>query len=198
VHDLFPEAVGVDLDPKQTADCVRRFASLPGLSFILTENLASPEHNNSFDLIFCMEVIEHCTDDVRPQVLQDLRRLVSPDGTAIASVPIEIGPSLVGKQIVRTIAGWRKLGDYQHRETYSPWELCEMVFAGAGTAIHRPAYRTEMVPGRPTFYHGHTGFNWRALRGELQQSFQIERVLFSPLGWLRGISSQAWFICKPK
>ena len=31
VHDLFPEAVGADLDPKQTADCARRFASLCGV-----------------------------------------------------------------------------------------------------------------------------------------------------------------------
>ena len=50
VHDLFPEAVGADLDPKQTADCARRFASLPGLSFVLTEDLTA--HNSRFDLIF--------------------------------------------------------------------------------------------------------------------------------------------------
>src|SRR5438132_2789914 len=84
VHDLFPEAVGADLDPKQTVDCARRFASLPNLSFILTEDLAGPDHNGSFGLVFCMEVLEHCTDDVRTQVLQDLRRLVSSEGTVIA------------------------------------------------------------------------------------------------------------------
>jgi 2-polyprenyl-3-methyl-5-hydroxy-6-metoxy-1,4-benzoquinol methylase len=199
VHDLFPEAVGADLDPKQTADCVRRFAPLSGLSFILTEELTGADHDGSFDLIFCMEVIEHCIDDVRAQVLQDLRRLVSADGTVIVSVPIEIGPSLLGKQLVRTIAGWRRLGDYQYREKYTTRELWKMVVAGAKTGIHRPVLRTELIPGRPTFFHGHKGFNWRTLRLELEEYFRVEQILFSPLGWLRGFfSSQVWFICKPQ
>jgi 2-polyprenyl-3-methyl-5-hydroxy-6-metoxy-1,4-benzoquinol methylase len=197
VHDLFPEAVGADLDPKQTADCARRFASVSGLSFILTEGLA--DRNGSFDVVFCMEVLEHCIDEVRAQVLHDLRRLASADGTVIVSVPIEIGPSLLGKQLVRMIAGWRRLGDYQYREKYTPWELGKMVFAGAQTAIHRPVLRTELIPGRPTFFHGHKGFNWRTLRHQLGEHFRVEQVLFSPLGWLRGFfSSQVWFICKPQ
>src|SRR6202158_96227 len=55
VHDVFPEAVGADLDPKQTADCARRFASLPGLSFLLTDELADSCYDGSFDVVFCME-----------------------------------------------------------------------------------------------------------------------------------------------
>jgi len=197
VHDLFPQAVGADLDPKQTADCARRFASWPGLSFILTEDLTGLDPSGNFDLIFCMEVLEHCTGDVRPQVLKDLQRLVSADGTVIVSVPIEIGPSLLGKQLVRMIAGWRGLGDYQYRETYTWGELFKMVFAGAQTVIDRPVLCAELIAGRPTFYHGHKGFNWRALRRQLEEYFRIQQVLFSPLGWLGGFfSSQAWFICK--
>ena len=97
------------------------------------------------------------------------------------------------------IAGWRRLGDYQYREIYTPWELCKMVFAGAQTAIHRPVLHTELIPGRPTFFHGHKGFNWRTLRRQLGEHFRVEQVLFSPLGWLRGFfSSQAWFVCKPQ
>ena len=74
-----------------------------------------------------------------------------------------------------------------------------MVVAGAKTAIHRPVLRTELIPGRPTFFHGHKGFNWRTLRLELEEYFRVEQILFSPLGWLRGFfSSQVWFICKPR
>src|SRR5438128_253860 len=32
VGDLFPEAVGADVDPKQITDCRTRFGELPGLS----------------------------------------------------------------------------------------------------------------------------------------------------------------------
>jgi SAM-dependent methyltransferase len=197
VHDLFPVAVGVDVDPKQTADCARRFAHVPGLSFMLTEDLADPCHDGGYGLVVCMEVIEHCTEEKIREVLRDLRRLLAPDGRVIISVPVEIGPSLLGKQLIRMLAGWRGLGDYRYRETYTWSELWKMVFAGADTAITRPAYPVEFARGRPGFYHGHKGFNWRTLRRRLQRHFQIERTCFSPLGWLRGYcSSQVWFICK--
>src|SRR5262249_14220985 len=131
-------------------------------------------------------------------VFEDLQRLASPQGTVIVSVPIEIGPSLLGKQILRAIAGWRELGDYKYRETYTWGELCKMVIAGARTAIDRPVLHVDLIPGRRTFYHGHKGFNWRALQRQMREYFRIDRVVFSPLGWLRGFfSSQAWFIGKP-
>ncbi|HEV3257743.1 MAG TPA: class I SAM-dependent methyltransferase [Gemmataceae bacterium] len=199
VHDLFPVAVGADVDPKQTADCTRRFAGVPGLCFVLTEDLSAPCHSGTYGVLFCMEVLEHCTEDKLHAVLDDMRRLLAPDGTAVVSVPVETGPSLLGKQIVRRVAGWRGLGDYRYRETYRTREFWKMVFAGDGTAIQRPVYRADVVAGRPMFYHGHKGFNWRALRHRLQAYFRVEQTRFSPLGWLGGyFSSQAWFICKPR
>jgi len=199
VHDLFPNAVGADLDHKQTEDCARRFASLSGLTFLLTERLADRQYDGNFDIVFCMEVLEHCTEEVRARVLHDLHRLVWADGTVIISVPIEIGPSLVGKQVVRTLAGWRKLGDYQYTEHYTCRELWKMIFAGPRTAIDRPVYRADFIPGQPTFYHGHKGFNWSALLLQVRELFHVRRLRFSPLGWMGGLfSSQAWFLCQPK
>jgi 2-polyprenyl-3-methyl-5-hydroxy-6-metoxy-1,4-benzoquinol methylase len=199
VHDLFPVAVGADLDPKQTADCVRRFAGLPGLSFVLTDRLRDTRHNGRYDVIFCMEVLEHCTDDTLPEVLRDFSRLLAKDGRVIISVPVEIGPSLLGKQLVRRVAGWRGLGHYRYGEVYRWPELWKMAFAGGGTAIPRPAYRIELTPGQLISYHGHKGFNWRALRRRLEAYFRVERTRFSPLGWLGGyFSSQAWFVCRPQ
>jgi 2-polyprenyl-3-methyl-5-hydroxy-6-metoxy-1,4-benzoquinol methylase len=197
VHDLFPVAVGADVDPKQTADCVRRFAHVPGLSFMLTESLADPCHDGGYGVIVCMEVIEHCTEEKVQELLRDLARLLAHDGRAVISVPVEIGPSLLGKQFIRMLAGLRGLGDYRYRETYRWSEIWKMVLAGEGTAITRPAYRTEFIPGQTTSYHGHKGFNWRTLRRQLEVRLQIERICFSPLGWLGGYcSSQAWFVCK--
>jgi hypothetical protein len=115
----------------------------------------------------------------------------------IISVPIEIGPSLIGKQVVRTLAGWRGLGDYRHREKFSFTDFWKMVFAGAETSIERPVYRADFAPDRPNSFHGHKGFNWRALRVRLRERFEIRQTLFSPLGWTAGyLSSQVWFVCK--
>ncbi|HKX30413.1 MAG TPA: class I SAM-dependent methyltransferase [Blastocatellia bacterium] len=199
VQDLFPEAVGADVDPGQTADCVKRHSGISRQTFVLTEELAGADHTASYDVVACMEVLEHCTEDQVVKVTADLRRLVAPVGAVIISVPIEIGLSLIGKQVVRTLAGWRNLGDYRYLEHYTLRELWKMVFAGAETAIARPVYRADFAPNGPNSFHGHKGFNWRRLRTVLERSFIIRQMHFSPLGWLGGhLSSQVWFVCNPK
>jgi hypothetical protein len=141
-----------------------------------------------------MEVLEHCTPEKLEGVLSDLSRLVATNGIVLISVPIEIGPSLIAKQLIRRIAAWRGLGDYRYLETYKPGELCTMFLANTNTSIPRPLYTAEEPIG--TFY-GHKGFNWRALRVHLHQRFAVERVYFSPVAWLGGyLSSQVWFVCK--
>lgn len=198
-RDLFPEAVGVDEDPKQTAECVNRFAGLLGLSFMLTDDLADARHTGAYGVIVCMEVLEHCVEEKLVSVLSDLRRLLAPEGTVIISVPIEIGPSLIAKQVVRTIAGWRGLGDYKYSERYTGGELLKMMFAGERMSITRPMYRADFALDRPNLFHGHKGFNWRTLRARLGKQFTVQQTLFSPMGWLGGyLNSQAWFICTPR
>jgi SAM-dependent methyltransferase len=199
VHDLFAEAVGVDEDLKQTAECVSRFAGLTGLSFMLTDDLVDCRHTGAYEVIVCMEVLEHCVEEKLVSVLSDLRRLLPPDGTVIISVPIEVGLSLLAKQVVRTLAGWRGLGDYMYNERYAGGELLKMVFAGEQTTITRPVYRADFAPNRPNLFYGHKGFNWRTLRARLGKQFTVQQTLFSPMGWLGGyLSSQAWFICTPR
>jgi hypothetical protein len=167
------------------------------VSFKLTNDLGRADFTAAFNVLVCMEVLEHCTADHRQTVLADLRRLAAPDAAVIISVPIEIGPSLMVKHLARTLAGWRGLGDYQYRERYTLGELWKMLFAGAATSIHRPVYETG--PASPVGqYHGHKGFNWRTLRPELTARFHIESLQFTPIHWLGGsLNSQAWFICRP-
>jgi 2-polyprenyl-3-methyl-5-hydroxy-6-metoxy-1,4-benzoquinol methylase len=196
VHDLFPGAIGVDPAVAQTADCAKRLRSLP-LSFTTPDSLG-PAHSGVYDVVTCMEVLEHCLEGERVRVIGELARLVRPGGVVVASVPIEVGPSLVGKQAARALAAWRGLGDYQHRETYRPSELIRMVFASAGTAIERPSYETVGPDGTPFRYYGHKGFDWRVVREELGRRLTIARVTFSPMPWLESwLNSQVWFICRP-
>jgi SAM-dependent methyltransferase len=161
------------------------------------DQVSGSEHAAQYDLIVCMEVMEHCLPDILERVLNDLRRLVKPHGTVIVSVPVEIGPTLLGKQLLRRAAALRNLGDYKYFEKYSLREFIKMLFAGKNSAIERAIYfddsRLRTGPS-----HGHKGFNWRALKLVLEKKFSVERMEFSPVGWSRGyFSSQAWFICKP-
>jgi SAM-dependent methyltransferase len=191
VSDLFPDATGAGVDPNEIDSCRKRFSGTTRLRFALVADLAAPENDGAFDVVTCMEVLEHCVAAAVDAVLADLARLVAPSGIVIISVPIEIGPSLLAKQIVRRIAG-RRIRDYKFNERYSMGELWRVVTAGEGTIIERPVYFS--VTGD---FHGHKGFNWRALRRKIRDPLLLQRTMFSPLGLPGGfVSSQAWFICK--
>ena len=196
VHDAFRETVGLDVDPQQVDEAAARLGHLPGVRFALTAApFPSPAPPAPFDVVTCMEVLEHCLEDERRRVIGVLASLVAPDGLVLVSVPLEIGASLAGKQLARTIAGWRGLGDYRHRERYGPIEFARSL---AGMAIRR-----EPVEGRgpngPYRYYGHKGFDYRDVARELSAHFAIERRLFSPMPLLGPLlNSQAWFLCRPR
>ena len=198
VRDLFPAAVGAEVDAALAAEAAARFAGDDGPRFVHTSAL-NDEPDGGFGVAVCMEVLEHCTAETADHVLVDLRRLVARDGTLIISVPVETGPALVGKQLYRALAARRGLEGYRQRETYAPRELAAMVFAGGRTRIQRPVYTSSFASGEANVYHGHKGFNWRALRRRLARDFVVRRTLFSPVPLLGPLlNSQAWFVLSPR
>lgn len=198
VHHRFARAVGTDVDGAQLADCARRFAHLPGAAFVPQEALAGAEHAGRYDVVTCMEVLEHCVDEVRQRVIGELRRLVAPDGRVIISVPIECGLSLPAKQLARRFAAWRGLGDYRHSERYRWPELLRMTVSPGRGAVARPTYLSESGGGRYA-YHGHKGFDWRALSREVSRQFRLVSTTCSPMPVLGPIlNSQVWLVCEPR
>lgn len=198
-HDLFRESVGADIDAEQVRDCRRRLDGVPNAQFASIDDLRAPAHRNHYDAVVCMEVLEHCPSDVQPQVLDDLDRLVRPHGVVIISVPIEIGPTLAVKQLVRAAAASTGLTEYAARERYRLSEFMRMLLAGEASRIERPVSVAMNPRGDQIRFHGHKGFNWRALRRLIERSFAIERRLFSPVrvtgSWL---NSQVWFVCRKR
>ena len=108
-----------------------------------------------------MGTLEHCLEDQRRAIIARLGRLCAPGGRIVISVPIETGPSLVGKQIFRAIAGLRGVGDYRYRERLP---FVEMVRGALGLPVPRVAYGAEMLG--VTSYDGHKGFEWRDVERE--------------------------------
>jgi 2-polyprenyl-3-methyl-5-hydroxy-6-metoxy-1,4-benzoquinol methylase len=193
VQDLFPTAVGVDVAADQIADCALRFAGAPGIAFFSTDGLNDPRHRDRYEIVVCMEVLEHCPDDVQVTVLDQIFTATAPRGTVVISVPIEIGPPLLAKQSARALVALGGLSEYATRERYQPGELVRMVFAGPETAIPRDEYEGD----RGSRFTGHKGFNWRRLQRTIEQRFDVERRLFSPLPRLGAwLNSQVWFVCR--
>jgi SAM-dependent methyltransferase len=190
----FSKCVGTDNAVDQIDDCTARFAGVPNVTFAPTTALHDAKHAGAYQIVTCMEVLEHCTPGSIDIVLRDLCRAVAPGGSIIISVPIETGPSFLLKYAVRTVAGWRNLGDYRHYETYSLREAARMVCASGRTRFDRPVYGD---PGKE--FYSHFGFNWRSFRRRLSESLIVERTRFSPFNLLDGwFSSQVWFICRPR
>ena len=191
VHADFREAVGVDVDPGQIAECRSRLGHLPGVRFDLTRD-ATTRDPGPWDVVTCMEVLEHCVEPERRRVLDALASLAGAAGLIVISVPIEVGPSLAGKQLFRAIAGLRGQGDYRHRERYSPIEIVQAIF---GARVRRVAFEGRGAEGAYQYY-GHKGFDYRDLAREIGERFTIRQRLFSPMPWLgAALNSQVWFVC---
>jgi len=194
VHDRFAASCGTDVEPDQIALCRARLGDLPGVGFTMTRDLGAAE-TGAWTVVTCMETLEHCVEPERRRIIGELGRLCAPGGLIVISVPIETGPSLLGKQFFRAVAGLRGHGDYVHRERYSP---VEMLRASAGLAVPRVAYQGSGAGGFFTYY-GHKGFEWRDVQREIAERLSIERRQFTPLPWAGSVlNSQVWFICRPK
>ena len=198
-HDLFRETVGADIDVDQVRDCSTRLNGTAGVRFLPIDALRDPSHDARYDAVVCMEVLEHCPSDVQPEVLKDLDRMVRRDGVVVISVPIEIGPTLAVKQAVRATAAAAGLSEYADRERYRLSEFVRMALATDSTRIERPMTVAAAASGATVRFHGHKGFNWRALQRLIESVFVVERRRYSPLPitgpWL---NSQVWFVCRKR
>lgn len=181
------EIVGVEIEDELVSDCRARFGR-EGLNFMLADELDLPEHAGTYDMVFCMEVLEHVVGI--ESVLDRIEHALAPAGTLLISVPVETGLPLLVKQSIRRIVGWRGLGDYKYTSSYTLGEYWSSVFAGTRQHITRPIYSDARIP-----YHCHKGFNWMLLRHTLAERFEIREVLSSPLPWLTPhLASQVWFV----
>ena len=186
-------AVGAEAYAEVIDDCRERFSLIGGLSFMAVGELDGPDHDATYDAVVCMEVLEHMLSP--DSLLQKFSRLLAPSGKLLISVPVETGLPLLIKQTVRRIAGWRGIGDYPGMTPYSFGELARGLLAnGKRQHIKRPIHANASGA-----VHDHKGFNWMLLRKQLEQDFEIEKVLGSPLTWLSPhLASQVWFLARKK
>jgi SAM-dependent methyltransferase len=186
-------AVGAELTTSIVADCRERFKAQNGLHFMLIEDLERPAHQGAYDVVYCMEVLEHVIDPAA--MLDAFERLLAPGGTLVISVPIETGIPVVAKQLVRRIAGWRGIGHYPGTTAYTPIEMLRSVFARSTQHITRPVHTRE----DGSAFHDHKGFNWRVLRRLVSARFDLLRESTSPVQWLGPhLGTQRWLIARKR
>ena len=182
------QVVGAEIARDLVDDCKNRFPIRQDAQFVHLDELGPKAQ---FDVIVCMEVLEHVVE--LEETLDRLQSLLADRGTIVISVPVETGPVLLFKQAVRTVAGWRGIGDYVWTSRYSFSEYAKSMFAGEEQRVVRPVYRNS----EDLSYHCHKGFNWRNLQRRIAKRFRITRVLGSPFPKLPpGLGSQVWIVAE--
>lgn len=139
-------------------------------------------HNEKFDAITCLEVLEHFNQEKQRELLQEIRSLLAPGGRIIISVPIEIGLSSLLKNGFRVLFKQREK-DTSYKNIYKALFIVKVNRSQKGDYIN-----------------SHIGFNYKKLEELiLKEGFIIDRKEFSPIGFLRSfINSQVFYVLKNK
>ncbi len=122
----------------------------------------------AFELIFCLEVLEHLPPTETERVLDQFQRLLGTGGTLIVGVPVETGLPALYKGIFRMS---RRFGAFDAR-------VANILRATAGLPPSRRPV-SEIAPGL-AFHHEHMGFDHRVLRGLLEHRFAVRDTATSP------------------
>jgi SAM-dependent methyltransferase len=127
------------------------------------------------DCIIALETMEHVTELDVPKIVDWLARMKVP---TLITVPNEVGPALLVKNLGSALMGYRRHREYRIQDTLN---------AAFG--------RMERLRAHGT---GHLGFDWRWLLSVLKQRFTVE-VRTSPLPFVpRSLAPSIFFYCWPR
>ncbi len=184
-ENLIEAGLGVEIDPVMLSACREIFADLPSFQFCQPHEISEKISPKSCDLILCTETLEHVEEP--ESVLQQMLAYSQPGAKIVISVPIEIGPSLLFKQVGRYFAN--RTGNYG----YERYRLSELLSASIlWDADSFPSSHSMKVPLR-----SHKGFDYRKIENLLQQKLTIEQRISSPFPWMGSLlNSTIVWICR--
>ena len=130
---------------------------------------------NEFDIIFCLEVVEHLPVFDLKKVFRSIARALKPEGIVIIGVPIELGLPALYKGMFRM---YRRYGSYDAT-------IPNVVNAFMGRPPRRGPVK-EICSGFP-YYYEHLGFDHREFLNMCAVDFKILKTSSSPFNWGRGI-----------
>jgi len=149
----FPEMniLAVDVKEDQIADCKSFFRkkNLLNVAFA-TEDLSVSTHENEFDLILSVDVMEHIQDDVR--VFSNFHRALKAGGALLVNTPSNLGGSDVHTPEDESFVGEHARAGYGSDEMRSKLESVgfrlekiKYTYGSAGTAAWRLGIKFPML-----------------------------------------------------
>jgi len=122
-----------------------------------------------FDMIVCLEVLEHMPLLERYKFYELCRTRLSPEGVCLIDVPVEVGPSLLVKNFGRVVL--------KGREREYGWK--ELMSIAAGRCVFDQA-RFDPTD-ESTWITMHKGFDYRLFEKEVERIFDVVERFATPL-----------------
>jgi methyltransferase family protein len=116
----------------------------------------------SVDVVTSLEVCEHLTDPEMEEFVDFTVNVMSPGARLLVTVPIMMGPTLLVKELSRSVL-------FRRGTDYSTADLLKGIFFGT------PGRRAEDIK------ISHRGYDWRVTLNRLSKTFSLEHEEFSPL-----------------
>jgi len=135
---------------------------------VQADGFALPFKDNSIDLLFCLDMLEHVTAPV-DHLLMEFRRVLKDEGIFISSLPNERGWALVLRQAFSKVVGIS-------RDRYSIRELIRAFFSGK---VPTEAERSGSH---------HKGYDYREDIRRIGKYFKIQKISHVPIGFLLGVN----------
>lgn len=131
-----------------------------------------------FDRICCLEVLEHLPPAILEKALRRIAELLAPGGTILISVPLEVGPTALAKNLHRV---WKK-------EPHPDTTISNVLRCSVGLPIQRT--------GDEGYYLGHLGFSYVELEKTMDRiGLRIDTRFFSPFPALGPVlNSQVFYL----
>lgn len=155
---------GFDPLPNMAAQARERLA---GLGILITEDLKTLGQQR-FDRIACLETCEHLVESDLRRLLEAIRDRLTPDGQALFSVPVEIGPPALVKNLFRLL----------RRKGYENLNWKTVIRATLGRP--QPQHVSQALPGREYIF-SHIGFDHRRFERLLRDNFHVSRRTTVPI-----------------
>lgn len=136
------------------------------ISLTCSDGQYLPFKDNNFEIIFCLEVLEHIVNP--DQFIRELLRVLKNNGILICTLPVEIGFSLLIRNFIGKIANFP-------RPNYKLKRYFQRVLLKKGGR----EYKGEI---------GHKNFDWRVIKDNIKLYFKVQKIKFIPINFLRDIN----------
>ena len=171
------EYKGIEIDPSFVKLAESRWGGNKNFSIAKGDVINIIDRYTNYDIIVALETLEHIKEKDVVKVISKVAKLRPK--LFICSVPVEIGPILLLKNIGSFLMRYSRHKEYKWNET-----------------IWAALYRLSRLPAHGV---GHKGFDWRNLKLLISQEFQIESIKRFPFTFLpTGLSTSVFIVSKPR